>query len=58
MIEERYLSDEEERLEQERINKEERLEALTQCVKNIAKLIKEKPKDFVSEIEYEIKSLE
>lgn len=54
------MSELEERIEEERIKKEERLEMLEKCVGRITELLKSKEnlEDLVSEIEYEIKCLE
>jgi len=56
---ERYLTDEEERLEEERVKKEERLEMLERCVERIKELTEEAAslEDLVSEINYEIRLL-
>lgn len=61
--EERYgekcLTDEQQRLEEERIKKQERLEMLERCIERIKEIIEEANnlEDLVSEIEYEIKLL-
>ena len=67
--EERYgeviLDDKQQELEQEKINKEERLENLEKCLERIKDLIKtakendlEDLKDVLSEVKYEINCLE
>ena len=62
---ETILGDREQELEQERIDKEERLENLESCLKRIKEIIKsvnendlEDLKDLLSEMKYEINSLE
>ena len=62
---ERVLSDEQEREEQDRIDKEERLEQLELCVGRLKDLINsanenslEDLKDLLSEMKYEISCLE
>lgn len=56
---ERCLTDEQQRLEEERIKKQERLEMLERCIERIKEITEEAEnlEDLVSEIEYEIKLL-
>lgn len=57
---ERILSDEEERRLQEKIEQEEKIEYLEKCIERIKEILNEEMElsEKVSEIEYEIKSLE
>lgn len=57
---EEILGDREQELEQEKIDKEERLENLEECIKRISGLLKSATnlEDLISEIEYEIKCLD
>lgn len=54
------LGDREQELEQERIDKEERLENLEKCIEQISGLLKSATnlEDLISEIEYEIRCLD
>lgn len=57
---ERILSDEEERRLQEKLEQEEKIEYLEKCIERIKEILNEEMElsEKVSEIEYEIKSLE
>ena len=54
------LGDREQELEQERIDKEERLENLEKCIERISGLLESATnlEDLISEIEYEIRCLD